>query len=581
VSHAVEKKETRSRGSELFTLAVLAAAALWLLVHVYEFGQTRFFTVDEYQYAHATWLVSRGQVPYADFYEHHFPGSYVLHAPALPESGSMASRALRLRAIPFAYIASLTALLVLGTWTATRNAHVALLTAILPLVFGFSAMSAIEYRADNFGAFLFLACLSLLEANRTWKRRSAAAVGGVLLALSILMTQKMVFLGGGAVALMLAADALRRRRPRGEVRAWIAHPGAFAAGGIAVAAAALAAALALGLLPAAFELTIVQAIEHEAHYPPISVRKYAEPFLARTAATTLPMLFFAAVQLARRPASFWSVPVLVALVCGSLVTAQYPYNYVLLCSLLMVCAARGYGWTVERFAPRAAAWRTLLYLLPLAALPNQLAFLSGTTSNAHQLHLLDKLERYSSENDVVLDGAGGAIFRKHASYYWYHGVAHREILADYFREGLLRDLRESRARFWIKDFRLPKISPEIRRYLYRHYVRADGQLFVLGFATPQTDTASWAGEIDVIRSGVYFAYAGIGRTDAAEGPAPSIDGRPVGREGVRLEEGLHRVSVPPGAPAGVITPLPRGVFEDPMPQLLPHAPLFEYDPQRR
>ena len=49
---------------------------------------------------------------------------------------------------------------------------------------------------------------------------------------------------------------------------------------------------------------------------------------------------------------------LVALVCGSLVTAQYPYNYVLLCSLLMVCAARGYGWTVERFAPRAAAWRT-------------------------------------------------------------------------------------------------------------------------------------------------------------------------------------------------------------------------------
>ena len=44
-----------------------------------------------------------------------------------------------------------------------------------------------------------------------------------------------------------------------------------------------------------------------------------------------------------------------------------------------------------------------------------------------------------------------------------------------------------------------------------------------------------------------------------------------------LEEGAHRVTVPPGSPAGVITPLPRGVFENPMPELLPHAPLFEYD----
>jgi hypothetical protein len=573
----VERKGIRSRGSELSSLAVLAGAAIWLLIHVYEFGQERFFTVDEYQYAHATWLVTQGQVPYADFYEHHFPGSYVLHAPALPETGSMASRALRLRAIPFAYIASLTVLLALGAWTATRNPHVALLTAILPASFGFSAMSAIDYRADNFGAFLFLACLSLLEANRTWKSRAAAAIGGVLLALSILMTQKMVFLGGGAVALMLAADAARRRLTRGAKPGWIAHPGAFAAGGIAAAAAALAAALALGLLPAAFEFTIAQAVEHEAHYPPISVRKYAAPFLAQTAATTVPIALFAVLHLAVKRDSFWAVPVLVAAMGGWLVTAQYPYNYVLLCTLLLVCAARGYGWAVDRLGPPSAARRSLLYLLPLAVLPNQLAFVAGTTANDHQLHLLDKIEAFSGDDDVVIDGAGGAIFRKHASYYWYHGVAHRKILEDYFREGLLRDLRESRALFWIKDFRLPKISPEVRRYLHRHYVRADGQLFVLGFATPATDATGYQGEIDVIRAGVYFAHAGIGGRSGARDGAPSIDGQPVGREGVYLEEGVHRVTSPPGAPAAVITPLPRAVFEDPMPKLLPHAPLFEYD----
>jgi hypothetical protein len=571
----------RSRAGELASLALLAAAALWLLVHVYQFGQQRFFTVDEYQYAHATWLVSQGRVPYVDFYEHHFPGSYVLHAPALPGTGGLADRALRLRAIPSVYMAAVSALLALGTWTATRSAHVALLTAILPLAFGFSAMSAIDYRADNFGAFLFLACLAVLEANRRWQRRSAAAAGGALLALSLLMTQKMVFLGGGSTALMLAADALQRRgrRAAGAAPARIARPGAFAAAAVAVAGAALGTGLALGLLPAAFEFTIAQAFEHEAHYPRISVLKYAAPFLAATAATTLPILCFAGLHLALYRGSFWALPTLVALVGGWLVQAQYPYNYVLLCGLLLVCAARGYGGAVVwlcRRRPRAAAWRPLLYLLPLAALPNQLAFVAGTTTNSHQLHLFDKLEAFSDDDDVVIDAAGGAIFRPHASHYWYHGVAHRTILEDYFRRDLLRDLRESRARFWIKDFRLPKISPQVHRWLHRHYVRADGQLFALGFTTPETGAEPWEGEIDVIRSGVYFAHTDIGRAAGNRDSAARVDGRPLGPDGLQLAEGLHRVTLPPGAPAGVITPLPRGVFENPMPELLPHAPLFEY-----
>jgi hypothetical protein len=571
----------RSRAGDLASLVLLAAAALWLLVHVYQFGQQRFFTVDEYQYAHATWLITQGQVPYVDFYEHHFPGSYVLHAPALPRNGGLAERALRLRAIPSFYIAAVSALLALATWTATRSAHVALLTAILPPAFGFSAMSAIDYRADNFGAFLFLACLALLEANRSWQRRSAAAAGGVLLASSVLMTQKMLFLGGGAAALMLAADALRRRRSgaAGAEPPRIARPGSFAAAAIAVIATALGAGLAFGLLPAAFEFTISQAFEHEAHYPRISVFKYAAPFLAATAATTLPILGFAALHLARNPGSFWLLPTLVALLGGWLVKAQYPYNYVLLCSLLLVCTARGYGEAVSwlcRRHPRAARWRPLLYLLPLAALPNQLAFVAGTTTNAHQLHLFDKLEAFSDDDDVVIDGAGGAIFRPHASRYWYHGVAHRTILANYFREDLLRDLRESRALFWIKDFRLPKVSPQVRRWLHRHYVRADGQLFALGFATPETEAEPWEGEIDVIRAGVYFAHTGIERPGGDWDGELRVDGRPLGPEGLRLAEGVHVVTMPGGTPAGVITPLPRGLFENPMSELLPHAPLFEY-----
>ena len=63
------------------SLAALAVAAALTAQTVYTFSQGRFFSIDEWQYGHATWLVAQGARPYLDFFEHHFPLSYVLHAP--------------------------------------------------------------------------------------------------------------------------------------------------------------------------------------------------------------------------------------------------------------------------------------------------------------------------------------------------------------------------------------------------------------------------------------------------------------------------------------------------------------------
>ena len=47
-------------------LALLALAALATLREVHAFSERRFFTVDEYQTMHASWLVARGERPYLD-----------------------------------------------------------------------------------------------------------------------------------------------------------------------------------------------------------------------------------------------------------------------------------------------------------------------------------------------------------------------------------------------------------------------------------------------------------------------------------------------------------------------------------
>ena len=39
--------------------------------------------LDEFEHLHAAWLVSQGQTPYTDFFEHHTPLFYFLGAPFL------------------------------------------------------------------------------------------------------------------------------------------------------------------------------------------------------------------------------------------------------------------------------------------------------------------------------------------------------------------------------------------------------------------------------------------------------------------------------------------------------------------
>ena len=114
MSPAPEGASRTPRAAGWLVLAVLALAWVGVLVRAYGFTQERFFTVDEWQFGHATWLVSQGRMPYRDFYEHHFPLSYVLHAPLLPEEGRFAERALGMRRIPFAYLVATSAALALA-----------------------------------------------------------------------------------------------------------------------------------------------------------------------------------------------------------------------------------------------------------------------------------------------------------------------------------------------------------------------------------------------------------------------------------------------------------------------------------
>lgn len=571
----------------------LALAALLVWLRIDAFAGTRFFTIDEYQWGHATWLVSRGHMPYRDFYEHHLPLGYVVHALAIDEADGFVANALRLRTITLAYALAAAGFLGLASWRAHRSVPEVLLTLALAPAVGFGLMSAIDYRGDNWAAFLLLIVFALLEiGQRSGARWTSIAAGG-LFTLAVAMTQKVVLLGGGALFVMwiatLAARTGAARHRLGALR--IAHPLAFVGAAATTGAVVLAVGLWLGIVGRAFEINVLDALRHESLYPAFGVGQFLGPFLSETAISSLALVGFAAYYgLTGGTRHFWTLPLLAAGVGVGLVRAPFPYNFVLVCWLIAVAAVRGYCALVRRLADRPdavgrlAALAPLLYWLPLAILPQQIGFVAGTSTLDGQLRLLEQIERHSGPDEVVIDSAGGALFRPDRGYYWYHGRAHVRMFPDWFEHRLVPEMRQSQALFWIRTLRFDLLPEPARRYLLTHYVPFFGDLHVLGFTTRATGPEErLAGPIEIVRGGRYFAAkVGAGDPAAAEAPGESvrIDGVPVGAAGIELSAGRHEVGIAPGSPAWRFSYLPAGSVDGPAPTE-PHTRLFEYRRARR
>jgi hypothetical protein len=580
--------DSAERGVRAFVILALAGTTLYVLWLIYSFGQGRFFTIDEYQWGHATWLVATGDVPYRDFYEHHFPLGYLLHSIFLTDEAGFVEKALLLRKIAFGYVLVASALVGAAAYVASRNVCIALLLTCMPLAFGFSLMSLIEYRGDNWAAFCLLSCLALLEMNRSLRRRSVAIVSGILFGCAIFMTQKTLVLGGGAVILMVVLrilDATRIWRDPFEPPLLYGAP-AFCLAAATVALAVLGLGAYHGVLAQAWHICVVQAIEHAELYPPRSALWFIEPFLRETRYTTLAILVCTFLYFRRGLGGFWTLPLLITLLGSLSIEQAYPYNFVLLCLLMVICSVRGFCGVLQDIRPQRPVTRSLLpllYLVPLGVLPSQLGFLDGTTSNDYQLRLLETIERHTDDDDVVIDDAGGALFRPHRSYYWYHGKAHVKMFQDYFTKDFVGDLRSTRAIFWIRGLRSRQLPARVERYLLSHYVQFDGSLYVLGFVTePTAADESRSRRVDIIREGEYHVSLDPGKD---EGKALGrmmpwtedllLNGEPITGETVRLERRSYTIRTGASSPGYRFSLLPPSSFGE-LGESRDHAPLFEY-----
>lgn len=181
----------------LFTAWLLVAVALAIVATLSL--RHEIFT-DEIEHVHAGWLVSSGERPFTDFFEHHHPLLWYLLAVVLPWTGQSASTLLLLRLltlVAFVAIAVVTARIA-AAGSSSRSAPwlaVALLLSMSEYV-----RVAYQIRPDVPETLCLVAALLVLLRAAASQRPSLALAAGLLAGLALLFSLKAAL----AIAPMLA-----------------------------------------------------------------------------------------------------------------------------------------------------------------------------------------------------------------------------------------------------------------------------------------------------------------------------------------------------------------------------------------
>jgi dolichol-phosphate mannosyltransferase len=203
----------------------LAALGSWLW-----FSKVRYFDPDELEHLHFAWCISKGMVPYRDFFEHHTPWFHYGLAALMPfyqvdrrfdDALAFICLARRIDLILAAAALALTFLLA-RLWRGSSTGWIAIaLLAVTPVF----ARKTFEIRPDVLAIVLWLGCLvalvralsgaPLLSARR---RAQLFALSGLLLGSAIMSTQKLLMVMPSFAFAMLwyvaAGQGQRRTRLR-------------------------------------------------------------------------------------------------------------------------------------------------------------------------------------------------------------------------------------------------------------------------------------------------------------------------------------------------------------------------------
>ncbi len=540
----------RARGAQILLGLCLCGVGGLLL----RLAWLRPFSLDEFDYANAAWLVSQGLVPYRDFFDSHFPLVYqslslvFLVVPDEPTS----IRLLRLAMLPVGLTAGWSVWALNRRWAGDMAALVGAVS-----LFGVGTFSAFmtEVRPDSLALAFLVASLAVVERGRL-RPRVRGLLAGVLLGLSIWSSQK-VLVYGAPIAVVFVADLVALVRRRGEQT--LGSAPAFAAG------LALVAVVVVGMLSATRSLALCyyycfewNAVAQSSGalfswgdylFPILNLHGWLFALAVVGVGATVIKAFV-------KPERRWFEVTLVLLLASTLAmylpqAAPYPYSLLPFLAFVGLFAGRGVAvagrFVAGRGNPSLVRWARIgaaVLLSGWAVLAlRDVERLIGET-NAYQLEVLEEISELTTSDDRVYANSGSFVTRHPVHFYYYTNAPIRIRQAEWLADEMPSEILDGRAVAFLLDLRFRTLPEELRRFVFDHYAPYNSDLWLWGMAMGSPAEPSWNDRFHAVVDGTYFLHPAQAR-DRGE---LSIDGERIGSEPFHLTQGAHDVKYdgPPG-----------------------------------
>jgi hypothetical protein len=177
--------------NEISIYIVSLSLMAWFTFQTARLSIFKYYSIDEFQYAHASWLVSKGNIPFRDFFDHHFPLIYQILSLPFMYLDNNPSNIIYLRIIMNMFVL----IIIISLYIINANSD-RLSGIVAPLlllsVWTFSS-KAIEIRPDTVAFSLFILSIALLYVIK--KSTIKGFWVGLLITLSLWGSQKVVYYG--------------------------------------------------------------------------------------------------------------------------------------------------------------------------------------------------------------------------------------------------------------------------------------------------------------------------------------------------------------------------------------------------
>ncbi|HOJ39242.1 MAG TPA: glycosyltransferase family 39 protein [bacterium] len=448
----------------------------------------RYFDEDEFQHIHIAWLISRGVLPFRDFFEHHVPFYHLLLSPLLrlPEGPWLI---FLFRAISL-LCAGATLVVIYrfgkrqdGTWPALGATW---LLAWVPMFAG----KMTEARPEAPAILTFtLAVLGLLETEARPPGYGKSFLVGLLAGLTVLFSGKYIFPVFGLVLVFLFTQS--------AAAILLLFLGA------ASSCLPLIVYLALNrLFPEFLRLALINNIFWRHRFSP-------QGYLFEAFATAAGL---AGLALAGVLAGFLEKPerslVLVGALGGSLlgifvIPEPYRQTFLPLFPALAIAASLTLSLFLKSFPQQGLA---LVVMVLAGSLPGLVRLWSGDVhGNRKDLATMALVEKVDPGRGPVFDGRGLMFYRPHVGF---HACMHRGIMAmidpGRYAGETIRELQRLNYPVVIFDYRVKEMPVELQDFIKMHYQPVGNtEVYMPGLSIDRSLLAMEGSDVEIPIAGEY------------------------------------------------------------------------------